>query len=205
LSFGIARRSTAAGLAWHAQPCVGQPWRCDAKRRSIESVNVAGVTTLYDRERDIALAAHDGAAIAETIVGLAEAIHGGNLAMVAKFLRSEAQALYTYGGDRGSNVRLVAAIALRRELLRLVAADDRGVAQNDLGTALRTLGERASGTARLEEAVLAYRAALVEFTRERAPLDWASTQSDLGAALRAPRVRATLRNRAESGNAFLVY
>ncbi len=44
----------------------------------------------------------------------------------------------------------------------------------------RTLGERESGTARLEEAVAAYRAALEERTRERVPLDWAATQNNLG-------------------------
>ena len=38
------------------------------------------------------------------------------------------------------------------------------------------LGERESGTARLEEAVAAYRAALEECTRERVPLDWARAQ-----------------------------
>src|SRR5262249_14239273 len=37
------------------------------------------------------------------------------------------------------------------------------------------LGGRESGTARLEEAVAAYRAALEERTRERAPLQWAIT------------------------------
>ena len=37
---------------------------------------------------------------------------------------------------------------------------DWATTQNNLGTALRTLGERESGTARLEEAVAAYRAAL---------------------------------------------
>jgi Tetratricopeptide repeat len=41
--------------------------------------------------------------------------------------------------------------------------------QNNLGNALSTLGERESGTARLEEAVTAYRAALEEWTREAAP------------------------------------
>ena len=46
-----------------------------------------------------------------------------------------------------------------------------------------TLGERESGTARLEEAVAAYRAALEERTRERVPLDWAMTQNNLGNAL----------------------
>jgi exonuclease VII small subunit len=45
------------------------------------------------------------------------------------------------------------------------------------------LGERESGTARLEEAVAAYRAALEEMTRERVPLQWAGTQMNLGTAL----------------------
>ena len=60
---------------------------------------------------------------------------------------------------------------------------DWATTQNNLGAALRTLGERESGTARLEEAVAAYRAALEEWTRERVPLDWATTQMNLGTAL----------------------
>ena len=55
--------------------------------------------------------------------------------------------------------------------------------QNNLGNALAALGERESGTVRLEEAVLAYRAALEERTRDRVPLQWAQTQTNLGAAL----------------------
>ena len=61
---------------------------------------------------------------------------------------------------------------------------------------LRALGERESGTARLEEAVAAYRAALQETTRERVPLQWAVTQNNLGNALRALGER-------ESGTAHL--
>ena len=60
---------------------------------------------------------------------------------------------------------------------------DWAMTQNNLGNALRRLGERESGTARLEEAVAAYRAALEERTRERVPLDWATTQNNLGTAL----------------------
>jgi tetratricopeptide (TPR) repeat protein len=45
------------------------------------------------------------------------------------------------------------------------------------------LGERESGTARLEEAVAAFRAALEERTRERVPLQWAMTQMNLGTVL----------------------
>ena len=52
-----------------------------------------------------------------------------------------------------------------------------------LGAALVTLGERESGTERLEQAVAAFTEALKERTRARAPLDWAATQSNLGAAL----------------------
>jgi tetratricopeptide (TPR) repeat protein len=55
----------------------------------------------------------------------------------------------------------------------------------NLGTALRAIGERESGTVQLEQAVAAYRAALEERTRERVPLDWARTQMNLGTALQA--------------------
>ena len=55
--------------------------------------------------------------------------------------------------------------------------------QTNLGNALWTLGERESGTARLEEAVVVLRAALEEYTRERVPLQWAMTQDNLGNAL----------------------
>ncbi|HXO71013.1 MAG TPA: tetratricopeptide repeat protein, partial [Bradyrhizobium sp.] len=52
-----------------------------------------------------------------------------------------------------------------------------------LADALQNLGVRESETARLEEAVAAYRAALQEYTRDHFPLDWAKTQNNLAAAL----------------------
>ena len=45
------------------------------------------------------------------------------------------------------------------------------------------LGGRESGTAKLEEAVAAYREALKERTRERVPLDWATSFGNEGVAL----------------------
>jgi hypothetical protein len=53
----------------------------------------------------------------------------------------------------------------------------------NLGNALQTLGERESGTARLEEAVSAYREALQERTRARVPFDWAVSTGNQGEAL----------------------
>jgi tetratricopeptide (TPR) repeat protein len=45
-----------------------------------------------------------------------------------------------------------------------------------------TLGGREAGTARLEEAIEAYRNALLEYTPERVPLQWAMTLDNLGVA-----------------------
>ena len=145
---------------------------------------VAGVTTLYHRERDIALAAYDGDAAASAIVEHARSIHGANATKIAELLSSDAQVLYEHGRDRGSNVHLVAAIALRHEQLALGASgDERAAAQNALGVALATLGQRENGTEKLEAAVEAFRSALAEWTPERVPLDWARAQNNVGLVL----------------------
>ena len=112
-------------------------------------------------------------------------------------LRAEHESGYERGRDRGLNVDLEISIELARiALARARGADERGAALNDVAVSMQALGERESGTDRLEEAVSAYRAALEERTRERVPLDWAKTQTNLGAAL------ATLGER-ESGTARL--
>ena len=68
--------------------------------------------------------------------------------------------------------------------------------QQNLGIALQTLGDARERTARLEEAVAAYRAALEERTRARVPLEWARTQMNLGTRSRHSATR-------ESGTARL--
>ena len=52
-----------------------------------------------------------------------------------------------------------------------------------MGNALVHLGTRESGTAKLEEAVVAFREVLEIQTRERVPLQWAAIQNNLGNAL----------------------
>ena len=88
------------------------------------------------------------------------------------------------GDAKGINFSLAVAIELaRRKHATARDTNERGDALDLLGNALWRLGERESGTAQLEEAVAAFRAALTERTRERVPLDWARTQGNLGGAL----------------------
>ncbi|MCA3562577.1 MAG: hypothetical protein IOC82_16290 [Aestuariivirga sp.] len=55
--------------------------------------------------------------------------------------------------------------------------------QYNLGTALAIRGQREARTARLEQAVEAYRAALSEWTHDREPLQWAGVLGNEGMAL----------------------
>ncbi|WP_294537926.1 tetratricopeptide repeat protein, partial [uncultured Rhodoblastus sp.] len=143
-----------------------------------------GVRLLYGRERDIALASYDGEAAAQAAIDLAEALHGDDHARLWQELKAEAYTLYKFGRDRGSNVHLVSAIDLYQRLPAIAQnADEKGYAHSSLGVALAMLGERKRGTARLVEAVTAFRAALDELTRERVPHQWAMNQNNLGNAL----------------------
>jgi tetratricopeptide (TPR) repeat protein len=100
------------------------------------------------------------------------------------YLTREADALYRQGDEFGDNDALSATIGRRKQLIELTPRErvplQWAMTQMSLGTVLRVLGARESGTQRLEEAVAAYRAALEEWTRERVPLDWASTMTELG-------------------------
>jgi len=109
---------------------------------------------------------------------------GTRTAMISQFLNSEAETLYDYGSDRGSNVHLIAVIEVRRKLLAIASSgEQRGLAQTNLGTALWRLGERESGTAKLEEAAAAYREALKEWTPEAAPHWYTMLQRNMAACL----------------------
>ncbi|MCU0829552.1 MAG: tetratricopeptide repeat protein [Tabrizicola sp.] len=97
---------------------------------------------------------------------------------------------FVRGRDQGLAYDLEVSIALATASLTMDrSADQRGAALLDLGIALQTIGDREKGTARLEEAVTAYRAALKELTRKRAPLAWATVQNNLGNALQVLGMR----------------
>lgn len=108
--------------------------------------------------------------------------------------------------------RLMEAVSANQEALKEFTRErvpyDWAKAQYNLGNTLKIIGEREirtgffeevilgkckSGTARLEGAVTAYREALKEFTRERAPLQWAGVQDNIARVLQLLEV-ASLSN-----------
>ncbi len=62
-------------------------------------------------------------------------------------------------------------------------AHTRGSVLHSYALVRQTIGEQAGSNDDLEEAVAAYRDALKEYTRKRVPLQWATTQNNLGTAL----------------------
>ena len=83
------------------------------------------------------------------------------------------------GGRQITPARLTKAIASMRDLQRRYSRQHKplewAMLQNNVGNALRRLGERASDPGRIEEAIAAYRGALEVYTRSRSPLEWAMT------------------------------
>jgi len=102
-------------------------------------------------------------------------------------LMEQATVLRDRGWKDGDNPALIEAIEAFRSVLvewtREHAPLKWARAQNELGAALTTLGQREDGTDRLEMAVNAYNAALKELTRERVPELWARTKNELGITL----------------------
>ena len=95
------------------------------------------------------------------------------------YLQKEASALYQEGDEFGDNDALLSAIERYHRLLHLMPRErvplQWAATQNDLGNVLLVLGQRESGVEQLERSIAAYLEALKEWTRDRAPLDWATT------------------------------
>ena len=142
----------------------------------------AQVARLLHSGVEVALLERDTAKAAALLLRKADGDAGGRAAF--ETLRALQDHHYEIGRDKGSNLDSALAIDIAVLVVaRAATPDERGAAGNDLGIALRTLGERESDTARLKLAEKAYTEALKEYTRDRVPLDWAMTQMNLGNAL----------------------
>jgi len=109
-------------------------------------------------------------------------------AVYTHHLNREAHTLYSESLERDDQPALAVASERFAALLllqpRALVPLDCAATQSNLGMVLTSLGKRENGTARLEEAVAAYRAALQIYASEHAPLQWAMIESNLGTALR---------------------
>ncbi|KAA0571676.1 tetratricopeptide repeat protein [Azospirillum sp. Sh1] len=127
---------------------------------------------------------HRGAA--DHFLAAANLLPPGDMEDRGHYLASSADAFRQYGVERGDNNVLRASITRYHEAL--LPRDGYPTlwarVQNNLGTALQTLGEREGDIALHLEAVNSFNNALLEYTRDRRPLDWAMTQNNLGNALR---------------------
>ncbi len=181
---GASDEAEAAFTQWEAE----EKERADAAIRNGVAILKAGIRA------DIAASRPN--AVADKEIRLIELTVPANAQVNA--IRAKQDEYYERGRDKGIRIDLEIAIALARHCLaRAAGPSEAGAAGNDLGIALQTLGERETGTKRLEEAVTAFRAALEEKTRDRAPLDWAATQNNLGIVLRHLGSRETGTTRLE--------
>jgi tetratricopeptide (TPR) repeat protein len=125
-----------------------------------------------------------------------------------KFQNLEADALFQQGNELGDNDALAKAIERYRALLRLQSPDREPLqwasTQNRLGNALRVLGERESGTDKLEQAINVLQDAFTVSIRSGAPLEQqALTLNNLGRALLTLGERESGTDRLnEAANAF---
>lgn len=95
---------------------------------------------------------------------------------VGWFLLSRAGEYRDTGNQQGDNIALLMGVRIARVALeewpRSHFPFDWAIAQQNLGAALAALGERESGTARLHEAVTAFRQALEEWSSARDQFEW---------------------------------
>ena len=169
-----------AGGAADAYRAFTQWEKIEAERR--ETSLTAGLRILSEGARQDTLR-RDFRAAAERYARIVE-LETADPSLRFRALRAKGDEFYVEGRAKGVSTSLEIAIELARlTVLAARDADERCAAGNDLAIALQTLGGRESGTARLEEAVAAYRAALEEMTRERVSLDWATSMGNQGVAM----------------------
>lgn len=93
-------------------------------------------------------------------------------------------ALYKQGKEKGDSNLLRQSVEILQQQLCVISRQEMPMewakAQNDLGNALRTLGELELSVQHLNGALKSYRDALQEFTRNRYPIQWAKVQNNLG-------------------------
>ena len=118
---------------------------------------------------------------------------------LARIVKSQLE----WGNATGDSASTLTSIGLLQELLRTSDRVSRpldwAVCHSGLGDGLSSLGDRESGTTRLEEALKHYRAAHEEFTKDRDPTMWAMIHSNIGLTLSQLGERLARNGQLEAG------
>ncbi len=137
--------------------------------QAAEDAQMLGAASSTATEGDVAITERRYKEAAELFGQAAEYVPNGHASERRGYLLRQAGALSRQGDERGDNAALQSSIEVYGRVLveypRSQAALDWAATENDLGIALRRLGERESGTGRLNDAVAAFRAALEERTQ----------------------------------------
>jgi tetratricopeptide (TPR) repeat protein len=159
----------------------------EVKAREVRERGLSEAAEAFAQRGQLAMARLSYLDAADHFAQAAETLPSSQSSQSFDYRLLQAAALYRYGDEQGDNPILLRVIKVYTDLLNICSRElnpsSWAMTQNNLGYALRTMGERESGTKRLKEAVQAFREALQEYTRERVPLAWAMTQNNLGTAL----------------------
>jgi len=155
----------------------------DAALSREEEESQARKGKLLNRGVEVALLDRDTERAAGLLVRKADLEAGGRAGF--ENLRRLWNFYYERGRDKGVILDLVFAI----EVMNLASARetseiDKCSALNDIGIALSNIGEMVGESAKLEQAVAAYSAALALCSRKETPIEWATTKSNLADSLR---------------------
>ena len=158
--------------------------KLEEQAHAAKDSQMLGAASSTGAEGDLALTERRYDEAAELFGQAAGYVPSGHASEHGGYLRHQAYALYRQGDNDALRSSIEVLGRALQDYPRERAPLEWAKTQMGLGNALEAPGERESGTARLEEAVAAYRAALEENTRARLPLGWAMTQMNLGNALR---------------------
>ncbi len=130
--------------------------------------------------------AFNGEAAAEKLrlMAAVEGVSGSDA--LSKWLFDKADEFYNRGDQKGENAPLIVAVSTYSAALGGADPRERAAGLGDdpeqSGQRAPELGRAGGGTARLLQAVDAFRSALEVRTRESTPLHWATVQNNLGIA-----------------------
>ncbi|MGH6936174.1 MAG: hypothetical protein ACRED2_08330, partial [Methylocella sp.] len=173
-----AQKAIQDGELGKAEDSLAAIWKI--QKEALERLALNAAQTAAQRG-DVALTRLRYLEAAQRFAEAAATVPAGHEDEHWRYLSAEAAALYQQGDEFGDNTAAGSAVDRYRKLVNFRPRNefphDWAQTENQLGLALWRVGSRERGTARVAEAVAAYREALKETNPDQAPLEWAGIQN----------------------------